>query len=104
MNQCNHDLLALRVLGDSMAPEFIEGHIIIIDPAGVIEDSTYVLAIYENEYIFRQLIIDQEQFFLKPLNEHYPTVQIASLEAIKGVIVQRVGTRRKAHKHYVSFN
>jgi len=29
---------ALRVLGDSMLPEFADGSIIIIDPAGAIRD------------------------------------------------------------------
>jgi phage repressor protein C with HTH and peptisase S24 domain len=35
---------ALRVLGDSMLPEFAEGVIIIIDPAGTIRDGCYVMA------------------------------------------------------------
>lgn len=101
MNQCGSDLLALRVLGDSMLPEFKEGHIIIIDPEGVVENGSYVLAIHNNESIFRQLIIKDNQYFLKPLNDEYPTLQIADLKAIQGIIIQRAGTRRKEHKHYV---
>jgi SOS-response transcriptional repressor LexA len=101
MNQCGSDLLALRVLGDSMLPEFKEGHIIIIDPSGVVENGSYVLAVHNNEYIFRQLIIEEKQYFLKPLNIKYPVLQITDLEAIQGIIVQRAGTRRKEHKHYV---
>ena len=46
---------ALRVLGDSMTPEFEDGAIIIIDPAGVVESGCYVLALHDGEYIFRQL-------------------------------------------------
>ncbi len=92
---------ALRVLGDSMAPEFMEGHIIIIEPDGMVENGSYVFAVYEDEYIFRQLHIENEQYFLKPLNDQYPTVKIAGLDAIKGVITQRAGTRRKEHKSYV---
>jgi len=101
MNQCSSDLLALRVLGDSMLPEFKEGHIIIIDSSGVVENGSYVLAVYNNEYIFRQLVIEDNQYFLKPLNDNYPTLRIADLGAIQGIIVQRAGTRRKEHKHYV---
>ena len=35
---------ALRVLGDSMLPEFKDGAIIVIDPAGAIRDGSYVIA------------------------------------------------------------
>ncbi len=44
MNNCGHDPFALRVLGDSMAPEFMEGHILIIEPDGEIKDGSYVFA------------------------------------------------------------
>ncbi|MDM8559167.1 S24 family peptidase [Candidatus Parabeggiatoa sp. HSG14] len=92
---------ALRVLGDSMEPEFNEGHIITIEPNGVVENGSYVFAVYEEEYIFRQLLIENGRYFLKPLNKEYPTQEIAGLDAIKGVITQRAGTRRKEHKRYV---
>ncbi len=100
MSQCGREAFALQVLGDSMQPEFQEGHIIIIDPDAVVESGNYVLAKYEEEYIFRQLIIEDNQYFLKPLNENYPTLSIPNLEAVQGVIVQRAGKRRKEHKHY----
>jgi DNA polymerase V len=101
MGECGNEPFALRVLGDSMAPEFVEGHIIIIEPDGVVSNGSYVFAVYEEEYIFRQLCIENGQYFLKPLNDKYPTLEISSLDAIKGVITQRAGTRRKEHKRYV---
>ncbi|WP_353573381.1 S24 family peptidase [Candidatus Albibeggiatoa sp. nov. BB20] len=98
----SNEPFALRVLGDSMEPEFREGHIIIIDKDAVVSNESYVLAVLEDEYIFRQLIIDeQKSFYLKPLNDKYPTVPISGVDAVKGVIVQRSGTRRKEHKHYL---
>ncbi len=102
MNQCSsHDPVALQVLGDSMAPEFLEGQIIIIEPEGVISNGSYVLAVYAEEYIFRQLVIENQHYFLKPLNEKYPTLEITDLSAIKGVIIQKAGKRRHEHKHYL---
>ncbi len=101
MNNCGREPFALQVLGDSMLPEFKEGHIIIIEPDGVIESGSYVLAMHDEEYIFRQLIIDNEKYFLKPLNLSYPTLEISDLEAVKGLITQRAGTRRKEHKKYI---
>jgi SOS-response transcriptional repressor LexA len=103
MSDCGGEPFALRVLGDSMAPEFLEGHIIIIEPDGVIHNGAYVLAVADkDEYIFRQLQIKNDRYFLKPLNTAYPTLEIPSLEKVKGVITQRAGTRRKEHKNYYS--
>lgn len=100
ITSCGGGVFALTVLGDSMDPEFIEGHVIIIDPEGIIKNGAFVLAIYDGEYIFRQLIMENDKYFLKPLNSHYPTLEIAGLSAIKGVIIQRAGRRRKELKHY----
>jgi SOS-response transcriptional repressor LexA len=35
-NSCGREPFALRVIGDSMAPEFQDGCIIVIDPEGVV--------------------------------------------------------------------
>ena len=91
---------ALRVLGDSMAPEFEEGMIIIVDPTGLATDGAYVVAEHDGEYIFRQLAIDGGRYLLRPLNPEYDALEIASLRAVVGVVTQRAGTRRKYHKHY----
>lgn len=92
---------ALRVLGDSMLPEFPEGVIIIIDPEGVVTDSSYVMATVEEEYIFRQLHIVDEKYYLKPLNDLYDTVEISSLEDVAGVIIQKsIPGNRKSRKKY----
>lgn len=91
---------ALRVLGDSMLPEFAEGAIIIIDPAGAIRDGCYVMAEYKNEYIFRQLRMVGDKLYLQPLNDLYDTVEISSQQMIQGVISQQAGRRRKDRKFY----
>ena len=49
---------ALRVLGDSMAPEFPDGSIIVIEPGGAFENGSYVIAETGGEYIFRQFIVE----------------------------------------------
>ncbi|MDE0250261.1 MAG: S24 family peptidase, partial [Gammaproteobacteria bacterium] len=60
----------------------------------------YVLAMVNDEYIFRQLVIEDGRYMLRALNEGYETIEVSGLSAIRGVIVQRSGTRRKYHKHY----
>ena len=97
----NSEPFALRVLGDSMEPEFRDGCIVIIDSAAAVESGSYVLAMVNGEYIFRQLIIENEQYILKALNEGYESILLSGKDAIRGVIVQRAGTRRRDHKHYI---
>ncbi len=96
----NSEPFALRVIGDSMEPEFKDGSIIIIDSAAEVESGSYVLAIVNEEYIFRQFIIEDDRYFLRALNQGYEEIPLADRNAVRGVIVQRAGTRRRDHKHY----
>ena len=96
----NSEPFALRVLGDSMEPEFRDGNIIIIDSAAAVESGCYVLAMVNEEYIFRQLVIEDGRYMLRALNEGYEEIEVPGIEAIRGVIVQRSGVRRKDHRHY----
>jgi len=95
---------ALRVLGDSMLPEFTEGAVIIIDPEGTVRDGCYVMAEHNNEYIFRQLRIVDDKYYLQPLNDLYDTVEISGQDVIQGVVTQQAGKRRKDRKHYGKSN
>ena len=45
---------ALRVIGDSMSPEFEDGHIIIIDPAVPASHEAFVVVDYGGEILFGQ--------------------------------------------------
>ncbi len=117
-NDCSaHEPFALRVLGDSMEPEFPDGAIIIIDPSGVVENGSYVLAEIsdadaetdgtnglktEAGYIFRRLVVEEARYYLKPLNPGYATIEIIGREAIKGVVVQKAGTRKRDRRHYTA--
>lgn len=92
---------ALRVLGDSMLPEFREGHMIIVDPGMPIQHGAYVVADYDGETSLRQFVVDDSgKQYLKPLNEAFETIVIERPCKFHGVVIQRAGTRRKEHKHY----
>lgn len=96
------EAFALMVLGDSMAPEFVEGEIILIEPEGLATDGSYVLAQLAGEWIFRQLVRHGEAWRLQALNPAYPPADIVDLAPIKGVIIQKSRPgRRKASKRYV---
>ncbi|HSD60747.1 MAG TPA: S24 family peptidase [Burkholderiales bacterium] len=93
---------ALMVLGDSMAPEFAEGEIIIIEPEGLAQDGSFVLAQVSGEYIFRQLRERDGRWRLEALDPRYPALDIPDLGAVKGVVIQKQkpGARR-SRKSYL---
>lgn len=114
------ETFALRVLDESMQPEFKKGCIIIIDPTGRATDGSYVLARTTpkqvsdqqqndvGDYIFRQLKKvpaltrdASDTWALVPLNTACETAHyLDDLSSVVGVIVQRAGVRRRYHKHY----
>ena len=91
---------ALRVLGDSMEPEFTDGCIVIIDPGHVPHDGSYVVVDYAGDLFFRQLVFDGDRRFLKPLNPKYGSFELIPPYTIRGGVVQRSGPRRSERKHY----
>ena len=96
----NADPFALQVLGDSMEPEFPDKCIVIIDPAGVVSNGSYVFATYNDEYIFRRLLIKEGKYYLVPENDNYEVLSIPGIESVHGKIIQRAGIRRKDRKRY----
>jgi SOS-response transcriptional repressor LexA len=99
------ELYALQVKGDSMEPEFPDGVVIIIDPTGVLKDGSYVLAIQNDEYLFRQYRRKEGKHYLTILKDESETVEIPGSDVtnvIKGIIVQQSipGKGRKGRKFY----
>ena len=93
---------ALMVLGHSMAPEFNEGEIIIIEPEGLAKDGAYVLAWHNEEWTFRQLLRTDAGWVLHPLSPAFADAPLADLSAVRGVIIQKaLPGRRRASKHYI---
>ena len=92
---------ALRVIGDDMAPEFVDGNIIIVDPGGKVSSGCYVIARHGEEMIFRQLIIERDRYVLRALDSAVNEITLSKgIDDIVGVISQRSGTRRSEHKRY----
>jgi DNA polymerase V len=96
---------ALQVLGDDMAPEFLHGEIIIVEPEGLARDGSFVLARHAEEWVFRQLRRDGEGWVLHALNparRDLPDLPLPSLAAVHGVVIQKaVPGRRRLSKSYV---
>ena len=91
---------ALRVVGDSMEPEFADGCIIIVDPGCTPRDRSYVIVDFAGDVFFRQLVFDGERRFLRPLNPKYGGFELTAPYTIRGGVVQQRGRRRSQHRHY----
>jgi DNA polymerase V len=92
---------ALMVLGDSMAPEFNEGDVVVIEPDGHATDGSYVLAFVAGEWIFRRLQRHAQSWRLTALNPGYPPIDLPDLGPVRGVIIQknRPGRRRETRRY-----
>lgn len=102
-NCAGAESFALMVLGDSMAPEFNQGDVVIIEPEGLATDGSYVLAYWRDEWIFRRLGRRDDTWHLQALNPSYPEIALPDLLPIRGVITQKSRPgRRRATKHYVA--
>ena len=83
---------ALKVKGDSMISDgpvtFPEGTLLIIEPDMAPISGDFVIAKNgDNEATFKQLIKDGADWYLKPLNKHYP-IKPANEIDIVGVVIQ----------------
>jgi len=96
------ETFALRVLGQSMAPEFSEGEIVIIEPGGEATDGSYVLAWHHEEWTFRQLRRVDGAWLLHALNPAFADEPLHCLADVRGVIIQKaMPGRRRASKRYI---
>ncbi len=79
----------LIIENDSMEPDFSEGDLILVDPNSRWENGSYVVAANaEGLWTFKKLVRDGSDWYLKPLNEKYPTRQISEDMVIVGRAVE----------------
>ncbi len=96
------EVFALRVLGDSMAPEFLHGEIVIVEPGGAVHDGSFVLARLDGEWTLRQLVHDAGVWRLRALQGGHGEATLPDLSAVQGVVIQKsVPGRRRLAKRYI---
>ena len=102
MSNCaSSEPFALQVLGDSMAPEFPDGCVVVSEPGGAVHDGCYVIADHQDEIILRQLRLTLGEWRLEPVNSKYPVLKIDGPENILGIVIQRGGRRRADRQSYL---
>jgi SOS-response transcriptional repressor LexA len=103
MSKCSRaEVFALRVLGHSMAPEFLEGDIVIVEPEGLARDGSFVIARHAGEWTFRQLCRRGDAWCLHALDPAWPDLPLVDLGTVRGVVIQKaVPGRRRAARRYI---
>jgi len=100
------DAFAARVVGDSMAPEYREGEIVVFSPALPTPTGSdcFVRLVRDNEVTFKRVYVedDGEHIRLQPLNSEYPP-RTVHREDIAGMyaaayVLRAVGRRRQPSK------
>jgi SOS-response transcriptional repressor LexA len=93
---------ALRVIGQSMWPEFDEGDIVIVERDGALHDGSFVVAQVDGEYTLRQLAREGDGWCLRALNPAFSERRAVDLAMVHGVVIQKaVPGRRRLTKSYV---
>lgn len=79
---------ALRMLGDSMVPEFPEGSVVLVSPNGEVLSGQYAVVIIESrlddrrESCVKQVFIHQDHITLHSLNPKYKDIDIPRQEVV----------------------
>ncbi len=81
---------AIKVIGESMWPQFTEGSLLIVDPTVTPKHRDYVLAFLQKkrEVLFRQYVSEGSSKVLKPINTAFRPTVMTKEDKIIGVVLK----------------
>ena len=92
-DQKGRNLFAVRVVNDSMEPDFHEGDVLIVNPNLEARNGDFVIAklVEENEVTFKKLIRHGRLVILRPLNSRYQDIVLPDSRRVTlvGKVVER---------------
>lgn len=88
--QEREDVFAVQLMDHTMEPKFACDTILVIDPNLVPQDQHYVLAYKscQKNILFRQLLVDNDISYLKPLNSDFKIQRLIEEDELIGVMIQ----------------
>jgi SOS-response transcriptional repressor LexA len=90
-NASGENSFALRVTGNSMYPEFLEGDIIVIDPAQEPASGDYAVVKINDEVTFKQIHFYLNKIELIPVNkERYEIIEISRDDGFNVQVIGKV--------------
>lgn len=94
---CGVNAFALKVIGESMEPEFTDGATIIVEPNIEPMSGDFVVAKFgkDDDITFKRLFKDAGKYYLRPTNLSYESIRLDNLSVIGVVtyVIKRVFRR-----------
>lgn len=81
------DAFLLKVRGESMAPLFQEGDLVIVKPQQTARDGDFVVAVIDGEATVKEFHRTREKVTLKPLNPLFSDIEVSHDFLINGKVV-----------------
>lgn len=90
------DSFGILISSDSFIPVFYQNTILIVDPKVIVKDSDYVLCQLGTDTIpvIRQLFIDGNSYFFKPINPNYGEMSCFKKYKILGIVIKSIENYR----------
>lgn len=81
---------ALTVKDTTMSPRFNEGMLLIVDPDQTVEDRDFAILLLDHQthVVFKQILKDGADIYLKPLNPDFKTTLLSPTSRIIGPVIQ----------------
>lgn len=85
-------VIALKVKGPSMEPQFREGDYIVVDLEARVQPNDLVVAVTDEdgEGTFKRYVKKKDGFVLQPLNENYKEIPVTPQHRIVGKVIWQV--------------
>jgi SOS-response transcriptional repressor LexA len=82
--------IAVQIKDSTMRPRFAEDTVIVIEQGVEVKNRDYVVVYLQekNNTLFRQILFDGDDVYLKPLNNDFPILQVKSQYKILGCVKQ----------------
>lgn len=90
VKKVSQNAFALRIVGDSMAPRFMPGDIIIVDPAIRCDNGAACVVWINGEVSFKLLKETATEVILTAMNDKYPDIVISKASSVDFRVIGKV--------------
>ena len=90
----------LRVIGDSMLPDFEDGSIVVIDPEQAVQHGDYVVAQVDDQHQLGKLSVSGNVWQLATTSEEMQIPVVISRKSILGRVIKCTDPRRKSQMEF----
>lgn len=90
----------LRVIGDSMLPDFEDGSIVVIDPGQTATNGDYIVALVANQHQLGKLSISDDVWQIATTSEESRNSLVINRSNVIGRVIKCTDPKRKHQKDF----